>query len=183
MKILVFSDSHGDSSTMCDIVSLCKKDTSLLIHLGDMCADFEMVKNFFPNIPFINVRGNNDFFETDIESDVQISLSGINTFITHGHRYGVKSGLSGISARARATRSDLVLFGHSHQPLKEKRGDILYINPGSVSSRSGKPTFSVLEIDNFLIQSAEILTYDKVRNSVDFLRVPRWSVPLKKTHF
>ena len=39
MKILVFSDTHGDVSLMKDVVSRNRYDTDLVIHLGDHLKD------------------------------------------------------------------------------------------------------------------------------------------------
>jgi predicted phosphodiesterase len=39
-------------------------------------------------------------------------------------------------------RVDCVVFGHSHQPLQERRGQVLYLNPGSPTDRRREPRFS-----------------------------------------
>ena len=172
MKILVFSDSHANVSNICDIIDLCKEDTSLIVHLGDMTSDFKKVKNKFPDIPSISVKGNNDFFDLDTDTEYVGILEGVKCLFTHGHQYSVKSGVAGILACARALNADLVLFGHTHMPYKEKRGNTLLFNPGSVG-QGGVYTFGILHMSNSFIQSADILYYEPIKKRIDFLRTIR----------
>ncbi len=47
--------------------------------------------------------------------------------------------------------ADCIIYGHSHQPVIEKNGGILFINPGSFqcSSHHGSPaSYATLEIDD-----------------------------------
>ena len=37
-------------------------------------------------------------------------------FVTHGHAYGVKSGLGRLAERAKTLGADVVLYGHTHIP-------------------------------------------------------------------
>lgn len=169
MKILVFSDSHSNVSNVCNIIDICKSDTSLVVHLGDLTSDFKKIKNRFPDIPGISVKGNNDFFDLEVESEYVGILEGIKCLFTHGHQYSVKSGISGIAVRARALKAELVLFGHTHMPYKEKRGNTLFFNPGSVGV-GGLYTFGIIHINRSVIQSADVLYYDPIIKRIDFLR-------------
>lgn len=169
MKILVFSDSHSNISHMIDIINSCKADTSLIVHLGDMCSDFKKIKSVFHDIPAIFVKGNNDFFEVDVENEYIGILEGVKCLFTHGHQYGVKGGIAGISVRARAIKAELVLFGHTHVPYKEKRGHTLYLNPGSIGA-GRENTFGIIHLENSAIMSAELLKFDPVTKQIDFLR-------------
>lgn len=169
MKILVFSDSHSNITNMTDVVSACKADTDLIVHLGDVCSDFKQVVSRFPNIPYISVKGNNDFFEMGIPSEYIGVLSGVNCLFTHGHQYSVKSGITGISVRARALKSDLVLFGHTHCPHNEKRGSTLFFNPGSIGT-GGVYTFGIIHMKDSSVLSSDVLKYDPVKKEMDFLR-------------
>ena len=45
--------------------------------------------------------------------------------------------------RARFPDADAVLFGHSHMPLHEVRGDFQIFNPGSPTERRRAPTRSM----------------------------------------
>lgn len=169
MKLLVFSDSHSNVSNMHNIVDACKSDTNLIVHLGDMTSDFKKLIKNFPDIPNVFIKGNNDFFETDVDSEYIGTLGGVKCLFTHGHQYAVKSGMSGISVRARALKSELVLFGHTHVPFKEKRGQTLFFNPGSIGF-GREHTFGIIHLENCAVLSAELLTYDPIKKEIDFLR-------------
>ena len=48
MKIVIFSDSHGDAETMCGVVE--KENPDMIIYLGDGIADAEQLNEKYPNI-------------------------------------------------------------------------------------------------------------------------------------
>lgn len=169
MKLLVFSDSHCNVDNMQNVISACRKDTDLIVHLGDLCSDFKRICSLFPDIPNVSVKGNNDFFEVGVDSEYICNFSGVNCLFTHGHQYAVKSGIGGILVRARALKSDLVLFGHTHTPFKEKRGQTLFFNPGSIGC-GREYTFGVIQLGNSSILSADVLKYDAFTKEIDFLR-------------
>ena len=45
---------------------------------------------------------------------------------------------------------DMIVFGHSHSPINEKRGQILYFNPGSLTDTvfSSFNSYGVIEIND-----------------------------------
>ncbi|MEX3020078.1 phosphodiesterase [Kluyvera sp. STS39-E] len=51
-------------------------------------------------------------------------------FLTHGHLYGPDN-LPPLAS------GDVLIFGHTHLPVAEKRGEIFLFNPGSVSIPKG----------------------------------------------
>jgi uncharacterized protein len=42
---------------------------------------------------------------------------------------------------------DVIAFGHSHQPMVERRDGIWLLNPGSPTDRRRQPTFSFLRVE------------------------------------
>ena len=66
--------------------------------------------------------------------------------MTHGHRYGVKSGYGTALAAAKSMGAQVVLFGHTHIPFMEEREGILMLNPGSL--RNPDREYAILEIEN-----------------------------------
>ena len=167
MKMLVFSDSHSNIDNMRAVIEICKVDTSLIVHLGDLSSDFRKIISLYPDIPNIFVKGNNDFFDVGVEKEYIGELAGVKCLFTHGHQYGVKGGIAGLSVRARALRSDLVLFGHTHNPYKEKRGNTLFFNPGAIGQGN---TFGIIHLDNSAILSADVLSYNPFNHTIDFTR-------------
>lgn len=119
MEILVFSDSHGKTEGMRRALRAQIKRPDLILHLGDGAGDLEYLS--MRQIPSVSVRGNCDWFTvaTHLAEERCFEEMGYKIFMTHGHRYGVKSGVRELLTRAVELGADIVLFGHTHQPYEE----------------------------------------------------------------
>ena len=144
MKILVISDSHGDIKSFDSLVKM-QTNAEVVIFLGDGCEEFENVRRCYSDKMFIGVKGNNDWC-SPLPADEEIVIEGKRLFMTHGHRYGVKSGLSRIIAEGRNRKADIVLFGHTHIPYMSYEDGIYIMNPGSL--RRFDCSYGVIEIQN-----------------------------------
>ena len=144
MKILVLSDSHGNTDNMRLAVLAARPD--MTIHLGDCWADAEKLAAMFPEIPLEQVAGNCDF-RPGAPLEKLLELGGKRVLVCHGHAYGVKDGLLGAGYAAEEKRADVFLFGHTHRPFLERRGSALFMNPGSVGEWRS-PSYGVLTIEN-----------------------------------
>ncbi len=71
------------------------------------------------------------------------------------HDAGAAAGRSARMA-ARFPDCQVVVFGHSHQPLVERVADQLLLNPGSAIDRRREPvcTMAVLELDGERLQAS-----------------------------
>ena len=136
MKILVFSDSHSSLRRMREAIELHKHSCEVIIFLGDGVGDIQALKMSYPQIAFFMVRGNCDFFATDVEKEMQLCLGGINIMIAHGDLYGVKGGYGAIAQAAAKQGADAVFFGHTHvafDDIWEVNGKSIHLfNPGSI---------------------------------------------------
>ena len=56
--------------------------------------------------------------------------------MTHGHRYGVKSGYLRAIYAAREQQADLLLFGHTHYAECFQEGPLWVLNPGAARNGS-----------------------------------------------
>ena len=129
MKILVFSDSHRSWSGM--IQAIDEQKPVQVIHLGDLISDAEEISYLYPKLPVCMVPGNCDGWTT-VPSIKQITLQGRSILLSHGHLWGAAI------ARARAAGADILLFGHTHQPLCQQMEDGLWVlNPGPSRSSYG----------------------------------------------
>lgn len=149
MKILVFSDSHGKLNNLKLVLKKFKDDVKYIIHLGDYDRDISELKPYFQCYEFINISGNCDF-DIFLPSEKFFSLYNKNFFITHGHRYNVKSNLVKLSYSAEEKNADICLFGHTHIPVLTLYNNIMYMNPGSISSPRGGTscTYGVIYISD-----------------------------------
>ena len=150
MLLLVFSDSHGATAPMLRLVEEKKPDA--VAHLGDYTRDAQALRAAFPALELHALRGNCDWAESaKIPEGLFFELSGVPVFACHGHRYGVKTGLDALCNAGYFSGARLVLFGHTHIPLKERVGEMLLLNPGSA-----RRTYAELELADGEIRRAEI---------------------------
>lgn len=129
MKLLVLSDTHGDVFSLKEAIK-ARNEAEVIIHCGDGNSEFESIKPLYPHKHFIGVKGNCDFC-SDASNIETITLAGKKIFITHGHLYNAKYGLYNLVCAAREANADLLLFGHTHNPLKDYDDGLYIVNPGS----------------------------------------------------
>ena len=148
MKILVFSDSHGQYHELKEAITRHAATTDAVFFLGDGYRDFWRVRDEFPTIAFYGVLGNCDFGvpgDPAVYEQV-VSLDGFRFLLMHGHRFHVKMGLETAVAYARAKEADVLLFGHTHVPLDHREGELAVFNPGSIGQyTAGRRTYGVLQ--------------------------------------
>ena len=143
MKILVFSDSHGNTSNM-EAAIREQQRTDLLLFLGDGLRDAEAVFARHPEIPHAEVPGNCDFFAGAQSCEITIETEdGLRIFLCHGHTAGVKFGLGTAVLKAQQAGASLLLFGHTHEPEiryfpagADGSQPVSAMNPGSIRSGS-----------------------------------------------
>lgn len=70
-------------------------------------------------------------------------FGGVLFYYTHGHLYGVKSGLTELAEAADARGAQSALFGHTHRQTLEKRGGVVLFNPGALSSQCGEGHYGI----------------------------------------
>lgn len=157
MKVLVLSDSHSTLSFMRRCIDKVKPD--LMIHLGDHYDDGVAMKEEYPHIPLYQVPGNCDRYRCD-PNTVEIlipRIAGVTVYMTHGHRHKVKLYLGALLQDARASKADLVLYGHTHVPDCHQEEDGLWVlNPGSCGYYGGSA--GLLEIEDGRISLCRLLT-------------------------
>ena len=139
MKILVLSDSHGDTDS---IEQAYKREIpDEVIFLGDGIRDIEFFSYTFPDAHVSSVRGNCDFFSR-INDEFADSFGGVTVFACHGHAYNVKSGVSYLAYTSKRKNASLALYGHTHEPKCEITENVTLFNPGSI--RNGR--YGIIEI-------------------------------------
>lgn len=124
MKILVFSDSHGLRNAMAETAK--KEFPDLILHLGDRASDCEGLFS----CRVVAVRGNCDSF-SDEEETRFLDFGVTKIFMTHGHRFGVKTTLSRLLAEGEKACATVVLYGHTHVPYLSVSASCSVMNPGT----------------------------------------------------
>lgn len=117
VRILVLADTHDHLPP-----KLAELATGMdeIWHLGDVCAPslLEAIRVLGP--PVIIVRGNCD---SNLEWPLALDLE----------RNGVRFRLLHIPPNRPPTSIDVLLHGHTHVPRNERRGGLLFLNPGCVT--------------------------------------------------
>ena len=143
MKVLFVSDSHGLTAELEILVEKHQGEVEFFIHCGDseLSPDHPALQNY------VVVGGNCDF-DDRFSEDIVKKIGNKTIFITHGHKYSVKSSLMKLAYKAREANADIACFGHSHFLGAEMEQGILFINPGSIRLPRGRKekTYVIVEI-------------------------------------
>ena len=156
MKILVLSDSHSGLSFMRHCID--KLQPQHVIHLGDHYGDATTMAEEHPHIRFHQVPGNCDAFlrEPGMVEIMCYPVGGVKLYMTHGHKHGVKSGITRLVEEAELQAPQAILFGHTHEALCfQKENGIWVMNPGSCRSWGG--TVGLMEVEDGKISACRIL--------------------------
>lgn len=146
MKVVVMSDSHGNFTQVRRIVDENKDTVQTFIHLGDGLEEFNDVRNMYPHLHFLAVKGNNDWGSME-EKIKLITLGDKLVLLTHGDLMGVKLGKTTLYKEAKKLKADIALYGHTHRVACDCLDGIYIMNPGSVNDgRSTGQTYLILEI-------------------------------------
>jgi len=122
----------------------CFADVQIVLHAGDMTSS--SVLDFLSNWDVRAVRGNMD------DHDLRSALPEQRIETIAGRRIGVMHGWgspAGLEDRVLDSFPDvdIVVFGHSHMPLKATKRGVALFNPGSYrGGYSGKGSVGIIEI-------------------------------------
>lgn len=132
----VVSDTHG---LLRPEVIAYLNDSNLIIHAGDVGS--EKVLNDLKKIaPVYAVRGNCDQEEWASKLPITEMIEVNNRLIYLIHD------IQQINIDPKATGLSIVIYGHSHRPLIEKKDDIYYLNPGSIGPKRFNLPISLAKI-------------------------------------
>lgn len=143
-RLVVLADTHvtrGGSRRLPDAVYAHLDDADAIWHAGDVLVP-ELLDELAGFAPVEAVLGNNDAELVGILPErIEETVDGVRIAMVHD---------SGATAgRERRMRrwfpdADLVVFGHSHQPVDaEGEGGQRLLNPGSATQRRRAPTHTL----------------------------------------
>lgn len=128
MKILVVSDSHGNSVMLQRIIDR-ESPFDRLVHCGDGAADLLYVR-LPAATPVTLVLGNVDRARgIELPASEVLEVEGVRILVTHGDAFHVKSDYGALARAARTQGFDAALFGHTHIKHLRARRPVLF-NPG-----------------------------------------------------
>ncbi len=143
-KIVVLSDTHHREENLKRITPILLEN-DLVIHLGDYVSDMNGLKAQLGD-KLIQIKGNCDFMSQADDEQI-INVEGVRIFLTHGHRYNVKTTLINLGYEALSKGCQLALYGHTHMADITEFEGVKLVNPGSLSvPRNGVPSYCYLLI-------------------------------------
>ena len=122
-----------------------REEPALCFFLGDGESELAAVRACYPDLPFYTVRGNCDL-RSALPSALSCIAGGVRIFASHGHLQGVKYDPALTELLDAAGEADLVLFGHTHDPLLEQRRGKTVINPGAIG-RNKNAAYALLTVE------------------------------------
>jgi putative phosphoesterase len=153
MKIGVVSDTHisREEKAIPSQILNSLKQMDMILHCGDLVrlSVLDELKSVCGNVKA--VRGNMD--SRDVKECLPekqiISVGKYKIGLTHG-RGAPRELVKTVSDIFKNDEVDIIVFGHSHFPLNEKRGKILYFNPGSLCDTIFAPfnSYGIIEIND-----------------------------------
>ncbi len=171
MKLLVISDIHGSLFYLKKILNIFEKNNyDKILILGDELyhgprnplpkeynpKEAAELLNRYKN-KIIAVRGNCDsevdqmVLDFPITADYNMILwENKKIFMTHGHIYNIDNSLP-------LENGDILIYGHFHIPMIQRKEGKIFLNPGSISlpKENNSNSFGVFENGNFYIKDME----------------------------
>jgi uncharacterized protein len=151
VKIGVISDTHisNKSEHIPGIILDVFKQMDMVMHAGDM-VDLRVIEELKSACPkVVAVAGNMD------QEAVKIKYPAKEIFEISGYRFGLMHGcgpalhlIELLKNAFSAEKPNIIVFGHSHKPMNEFIGGILFFNPGSANDFTAEyNSYGIIEIN------------------------------------
>ena len=145
MKAVIVSDSHGRFGGIQDVIER-EAPFDVFLHGGDIQGGSGRIEEW-AGCPVYVVKGNCDW-SGDYPGEIMVPFGSHRIFLTHGHRYGVKTDHRTLAMAAKERGADVAIHGHSHIPAVNEAYGVIVLCPGSISEPrqpNRRPTYLVLE--------------------------------------
>ncbi len=136
-RIGVISDTHG---LLRPEAKAALAGSDYIVHGGDI-GNAAILDELAAIAPLTVVRGNNDkgpWAET-VPHSSWLQVGPVFIYAVHD--------IATIDIDPAGAGVQVVIYGHSHRPLAEQRGPVLYLNPGSAGPRRFSLPVSVAQLD------------------------------------
>jgi uncharacterized protein len=173
LRVGILSDTHGLFRPEL-IGTLTGVD--LILHAGDVGPP-DLLLALEAIAPTHAVWGNTDGFELRhrLPEIQRLTVQGVRIAVLHGHQLGRTP--TPALLRGALPDADLVVFGHTHEPLIEKVDGCWFVNPGSAGPRRfNLPVSCVMAfLDPTSVETPMIF------EPVDLLDIERPGIPVRRT--
>jgi uncharacterized protein len=136
LRVGLVSDTHG---LLRPEARAFLAGSDYIIHGGDI-GTVEILDELAALAPLVAVRGNNDnqAWAVGLPQTELIRVGGTFVYVIHD--------ISELDLEPLSAKIGVIVSGHSHKPMIERREGVLYVNPGSCGPRRFKLPVSVGEL-------------------------------------
>lgn len=123
----LISDTHG---LVRPAVLTALRGVELILHAGDVGAG--VLPELRTIAPVLAVRGNTDRVDDpELAPFLEREFDGIRVHVSHGHEIGSTRP----AALLQAYDADVIVYGHTHQPLIQRVDNRWVVNPGAAGPK------------------------------------------------
>ncbi len=154
MRVAVMADTHlkNNKLNLPQVVMKHLEGIDRIIHCGDV-KEKGLLDVLETYAPVFSVYGNGDEegLQCELKEKLILNLGNYKIGVVHGHGEKGKTADRALEA-FRDMDIDMILFGHSHQPLLQTKKGVLMINPGSptVKRQEKKHSMVILNLEEDL---------------------------------
>lgn len=159
MLLGIISDSHDNVPKIKRAVEIFNaRNVDFVIHAGDYVAPFAVIPLNDLKCQYAGVFGNNDGEKIGLSKRSQgriniapqiIELGGKKILTLHEPVE--------LESLIKSQNYDIIIYGHTHEPVIEKHGKTLVINPGECGGwLNAKSTIAVSDLDQMTAELIEI---------------------------
>ena len=145
-----------------------KRNVDYVFHMGDFTSFevYERLIETFGSDKVVAVRGNMDFdsnLKQTLPEKLEFNIYNFKVLMLHGMG-GPNIIIKRLIKKLDLLNSDydIVIFGHTHRPVKEKSNGILFFNPGTTTPIDNK--FTVISSYGYLK-----ITRDAIKPEIKYL--------------
>lgn len=138
MLIGAISDTHG---LLRPEAKVALAECEHILHAGDV-GDAAILDALREIAPVTAIRGNVDISGAcaELPETEMVELGGVVFYLVHSEHW--------LDLNPVAAGVQVVVSGHSHKPSIERRGGVMYLNPGSAGPRRFRLPVSVALVTN-----------------------------------
>lgn len=158
MKIGIISDTHDNVPKIKEAAAIFnEKGADLVIHAGDYIAPFAVAPLNDLKCDYVGIFGNNDGEKLGLNRLSQGRIKQPHSLEFDGKKIMVIHEPVGLDALIKSQSYDIVIYGHTHDPVIEKRGKTLVINPGECGGwLRGRRTIALADLDQMTAELIEL---------------------------
>jgi len=120
----------------------------IVVHAGDLTSGevFDWLESISSELYVVS--GNMDYLP--LQDTAVFEIMGVKVGVIHGHQVYPRGNVSQLANIARSMGVRILVSGHTHAPFMKKLGDVILVNPGSVTGVWGggggsmKPSYSII---------------------------------------